>query len=126
MVRRVKEDMGEGAALRAIPTAGSQSVGMDQPLDYTSALNAIYRDAAVMCAQACNVDGTIRNVALFDRSLRIRLALLRRAAKLAKDFADARRAKAFFDVVVEEIGLEAPELRRRLIARLRALWNRAA
>jgi len=86
----------------------------------------VYRDAAALRAQASNADGSIRNAALFERSLRVRLALLRRGAKLAKDFADARRAKAFFDIIVEEIALESPELRLRLIARLRGLWRQGA
>jgi hypothetical protein len=64
-------------------------------------------------------DGNVRNPALLDRSIRVRLKLLRQGLELEARIFSATTQRAFYEALVAEIAAEAPELHKRLVDRLR-------
>jgi hypothetical protein len=135
-VRAVKEEFGCG--VRAQPEEGSElqkalvektpdpaatargsAVG-GGPLRFAE-LQDLHHDAALLRGHALTADGRIRDPALFHRSMKLRMAILERAVKLQSLIFENYRAGAFFGSVLREIGEEAPELQRRVTARLTRL-----
>jgi hypothetical protein len=90
-------------------------------LDYLAALRILYHDANMLRAHALNVDQSVRNPAVLDRSIRTRLKLLSQAVRLERQIQDLVCVQNFFDAIVDEIAAEAPMAAHRIIGRLRNL-----
>jgi hypothetical protein len=103
----------------------SDSPGGDpQESDFLSAYIGLWSDASRLRTHALHVDGRVRNPAVLDRAIRIRLKLLRQGLELERQIFSARAQRAFYDALVEEIATESPALQRRIISRLRRFNGR--
>jgi hypothetical protein len=91
-----------------------------QSCDFLFAYAGLWADAAKLRTHALHIDGRVRNPAVLERAIRIRLKLLRQGLELERQIFSARTQRAFYDALMEEIATESPELQRRLINRLRA------
>jgi hypothetical protein len=95
---------------------------LDQPLDLPmGALNVLFNDAMLLRSRALHADGTVRNAALLDRSIRLRYFLVSRRVKLQSRIIDNARGGAFFSAVIATVAQEAPEAAHRIIDSLRRL-----
>lgn len=90
-------------------------------IDYLAAYRQLYADVGALRDHALNSDGSIRSPMVFDRSIKRRAALLAQSVKLSSQIYAVRNVQAFMDTLIEEVALESPELRRRVLARLRRL-----
>jgi hypothetical protein len=57
----------------------------------------------------------------FDRSIRLRLDVLATGLNTRQQIYDLRRYEAFFEIVVDEIVKESPEVQRRIFEQLKHL-----
>jgi hypothetical protein len=103
--------------------AGDASTSTPGPtgeaFDFLAAFRGLFADAIKLREHALHVDGRVRNPAVLDRAIRIRLKLLRQGLDLERQIFSARAQRAFFEGLVAEIAAEAPALQKRLINRLR-------
>jgi hypothetical protein len=97
--------------------------GDAQRVDFLAAYHGLWADAKRLETHALHDDGRVRSPAVLDRSIRIRLKLLRQGLDLERQIFSARAQRAFYDGLVEEIAKESTEVRTRLINRLRS-FNR--
>jgi hypothetical protein len=93
-------------------------------IDYLEAYRQLFADVGALRQSALGADGSVRSPAIFDRSIKTRLALIARSVKLMNQIYCLRNVRMFFDGLILEIELEAPDLRRRLLARFQQLSNR--
>jgi hypothetical protein len=93
--------------------------GGDQRVDFLDAYHCLWADARKLRSHALYTDGRVRSPAVLDRAIRIRLKLLKQGLDLERQIFSARAQRAFFEALVAEVAAESPELRSRLIARLR-------
>jgi hypothetical protein len=91
--------------------------------DYTQLrlLDELRHDAVAMRAAAYNLDGTIRDVAILERSVRLRCHVISRVVKLKSAAYENLRAGVFFEAVIKAISEEAPDVSQRIGGRLRSL-----
>jgi hypothetical protein len=87
--------------------------------DFLSAYHGVWADAMMFRTHALHQDGNVRNPALLDRCIRVRLKLLRQGLDLEARIFSAGAQRAFYDGLVAEIAAESPALHKRLISRLR-------
>ena len=102
-----------------VAAAVAQSVPLR--VDFLGAYRQLFADVAALRQSALNADGSVRSPAIFDRSIRRRLALIARSVKLMSQIYSVRNVRRFFDVLVFELGSESPDLQSRFVARLRQL-----
>jgi hypothetical protein len=101
--------------------AAADAQSVPQRVDFLGAYRQLFADVATLRQSALNADGSVRSPAIFDRSIRRRLALIARSVKLTSQIYSLRNVQRFFDVLLLEIGSESPALQRRFLARLRQL-----
>jgi hypothetical protein len=94
--------------------------GGEPRFDFLSAYHGVWTDAMMLRTHALRQDGNVRNPALLDRCIRVRLKLLRQGLDLEARIFSAGAQRAFYDGLVAEIAAESPALHKRLINRLRA------
>lgn len=94
--------------------------GGEPRFDFLSAHHGVWADAMLLRTHALHQDGNVRNPALLDRCIRVRLKLLRQGLDLEARIFSAGAQRAFYDRLVAEIAAESPALYKRLISRLRA------
>jgi hypothetical protein len=99
--------------------AVSEANGVPRRIDFLGAYRDMFADVAALRQSALNADGSVRSPAIFDRSIKRRLALIAQSVKLSQQIYAVRNMQMFFDTLVDEIATESPELRRRMLARLR-------
>jgi hypothetical protein len=137
--RRVEaEENGTTTIARQLPAAPSPSYiaktgenGL-QTLDFVAEIHSLYRDATMLRAFAIATvtgeDGTtserIKNPAAFDKSIVRRADLLETAIKAVQEVWDLRTMQNFYETIIEEIGVESPEVQKRIMARLADLNSR--
>jgi hypothetical protein len=95
--------------------------GVPRRIDFLGAYREMFADVGALRRSALNADGSVRSPAILDRSIKRRLALIRQAVKLSQQIYAVRNMQTLFDTLVDEIASESPELRGRLLARLRQL-----
>jgi hypothetical protein len=98
----------------------SRRRGGEPRFDFLSAYHGVWADAMMLRTHALHQDGNVRNPALLDRCIRVRLKLLRQGLDLEARIFSAGAQRAFYDGLVAEIAAESPALHKRLISRLRA------
>ena len=139
--RRVEaEENGTTAIARQLPAAPSPNYiaktgenGL-QTLDFVAEIHSLYRDATMLRAfsMADVVDKEtgevlgekIKNPVAFDKSIVRRADLLETAIKAVQEVWDLRTMQNFYETIIEEIGLESPEVQKRIMARLAELNSR--
>ena len=97
-----------------------------QTLDFVAEIHSLYSDATMLRAFAISTvtgeDGAtsekIKNPAAFDKSIVRRAELLETAIKAVQEVWDLRTMQNFYETIIEEIGLESPEVQKRIMARL--------
>lgn len=129
------EENGTTTISRQIPAAPSPAfiartgeAGL-QTLDFVAEIHALYRDASMLrafaIATATNEDGEtverIKNPVAFDKSIVRRADLLETAIKAVQEVWDLRTMQNFYETIIEEIGVESPEVQKRIMARLATL-----
>ncbi len=87
--------------------------------DFLSAYHGLWADATKLRIHALNREGHVRNPAVLDRAIRIRLKLLSQGIELEARILSAGAQRAFYEALIAEIADESPELHRRLVNRLR-------
>jgi hypothetical protein len=87
--------------------------------DFLGAYHGLWADATRLRSHALHSDGNVRNPAILDRAIRIRLKLLRQGLELEARIFSAAAQRAFYDGLVAEIAAESPALHKRLVSRLR-------
>jgi hypothetical protein len=112
-----REDASAGVAV-----ADAQAIPLR--VDYLAAYRQLFADVILLRHSALNADGSVRLPTIFDRSIKTRLALIVRAAKLMNQIYSLRNVQMFFDALILEIASESPDLQRRLLARLQQLGDR--
>jgi hypothetical protein len=93
-------------------------------IDYLEAYRQLFADVRALRQSALNADGSVGSPAIFDRSIKTRLALIARSVKLMNQIYCLRSVRMFFDAFILEIQVESPDLNRRLLARLQQLSSR--
>jgi hypothetical protein len=114
-VREVKK----GEIGRELRAGSARRRGGEPRFDFLGADCALWGDAMKLRSHAMHLDGNVRNPALLDRSIRIRLKLLRQGLELEARIYSAGAQRAFYDGLVAEIAAESPVLRERLMNHLR-------
>jgi hypothetical protein len=109
------------------PRAGDVAVADAQAIplrvDYLEVYRQLFADVMALRRSAMNADGSVRLPAIFDRSIKTRLALIARSVKLTNQIYSLQNVQMFFDALILEIQLESPDLQRRLLARLQQLGD---
>ena len=98
-------------------------------IDFVAEIYSLYRDAQMLRAfgitQVVAEDGTvtekIKNPAAFDKSIVRRADLLETAIKAVQEVWDLRTMQNFYETIIDEIGIESPEVQRRIMERLAVL-----
>jgi hypothetical protein len=93
-------------------------------VDYLEAYRQLFADVRALRRSALNADGSVRSPAIFDRSIKTRLALIARSVKLMNQIYCLRNVRMFFDALILEIESQSPDLQRRLLAKVQQLSNR--
>jgi hypothetical protein len=104
---------GEGAATMAAGVLPGAHV------DFLAAFRGLFADATRLRNHALHIDGRLRDPAVLDRSIKIRLKLIKQGLELERQIYSANAQRAFYAALVEEIVAESPEVQRRMIERLR-------
>lgn len=105
-----------------VAAGGAQAIPLR--VDYLEAYRQLFADVWALRQLALNTDGSVRLPAIFDRSIKTRLALIARSVKLMSQIYALRNVRIFLDSLILEIQLESPDLQRRLLARLQQLGDR--
>jgi hypothetical protein len=106
-----------------VAAGGTQAIPLRA--DYWEAAHQqLFADVWALRQSALNADGSLRSPAVFDRSIKTRLALIARSVKLMNQLYALRNVRMFFDSLILEIQSESPDLQRRLLARLQQLGDR--
>jgi hypothetical protein len=100
--------------------------GGESRFDFLGAYHGLWADAMELRTYALRQDGHVRNPALLDRSIRVRLKLLRQGLELEERVFSAGAQRAFYDGLVAEIAMESPALHTRLVSRLRGFREKFA
>jgi hypothetical protein len=102
----------------------SRSPGTDRRFDFLGAYQGLWADATRLRSHALDSDGNVRNPAILDRSIRVRLKLLKKGLELEARIFSGGAQRAFYDGLVAEVAAESPALYARLVSRLRGFSNR--
>jgi hypothetical protein len=134
LVRAVRQDMARVVPIHSRRTKGSVAINppsglgnchsgdnLAGELTQLQLLDGLRHDAMAMREAAYNQDGTIRDAAILERSVRLRCHVISRAVKLKSKAYENLRAGIFFEAVIEVIREEAPDVSDRIVGRLRAL-----
>jgi hypothetical protein len=124
-VRQVKaqipSDLIATSARHWVGDRASTSRGAGRRFDFLGAYHGLWADATRLRMHALHNDGkTVRDPAILDRSIRVRLRLIEQALQLEAEISSAAAQKNFYDGLVAEVGAESPALRERILHRLRA------
>ena len=93
-------------------------------LDFLAAYHGLWADAMMLRSHGLRHDGNnVRDAALLDRSVRLRLRLLKQGLALEAQIFSAGAQRRFYDGLLAEIGKESPELCTRLLNRLRGFGS---
>ena len=102
-------------------------------IDFVGEIQSLYADAKLMRAHAMKkvVDPAtgeeteeIDNTQVFDRSILRRTDILETAIRAVEQVWDLRMMQNFYELIIEEIGLESPACQRRIMERLQLLNER--
>lgn len=100
-------------------------------LDFAAEIPKLYSDAEMLRQFSVierDVDGVpmekIKNPVAFEKSIRARASLIETSLKVLQEVWDMRMMQQFNELIIEEIGLEAPDCKRRILQRLAALNQR--
>ena len=102
-------------------------------IDFVGEIQSLYADAKLMRAYAMNKTVNpetgeeteeIDNTQVFDRSILRRTDILETAIRAVEQVWDLRMMQNFYELIIEEIGLESPACQRRIMERLQLLNER--
>lgn len=104
-----------------------------QALDFVAEIHKLYSDASMLRTfsmivgkdEAGNETEKIKNPAMFDKSIARRAGLLETAIKAVQEVWDLRQMQNFYQLIIEEIGMESPEAQRRIMVRLAELNSKS-
>jgi hypothetical protein len=88
-------------------------------LDFLGAYYALWADAVKLRTHSLHNNGNVRDPGLLDRSIRVRLKLLRQGLELEARIFSAGAQRAFYEALISEVATESPALHKRLASRLR-------
>jgi hypothetical protein len=125
------EDMGVVYASARSATIPDQGCGSGavvdhgvRRIDYLTAHRQLFADVEALRDYALNVDGSIRSPLIFDHSIKRRMTLIARSVKLSQQIYAVRHVQVFIDALINEVALEMPAIKQRVLARLRQLQRR--
>lgn len=118
-MRTVSEQPGRADA------SGVVAAAIPLRVDYLEAYRQLFADVCALRQAALNADGSVRLPAVFDRSIKTRLALIARSVKLMSQIYSLRNVRLFVDALMLELESAPPDLQRRLRGRLQQLGDRA-
>ena len=96
-------------------------------LDFLGAYRGLWDDAMLLRSHGLRHDGNnVRDAALVDRSVRLRLRLLKQGLALEAQIHSAAAQRSFYDGLIAEIAKESPALCTRLLNRLRGFSDQCA
>jgi hypothetical protein len=101
--------------------AAFEAQGVPRRIDYLAGYRQLFADVGALRQSALNADGSVRSPAIFDRSIKRRLALIAQSVKLSHQIHVVKNVQLFIDRLMDEVASESPELQRRVVARLRQL-----
>lgn len=89
-------------------------------LNFMARLEELYKDSEMLRDFGMR-DGKIVAPKYFSQSIHIRKGLMETALKAMAEVWDLRQMQAFYDIVLDEISKESPEVAQRIMDRLKAL-----
>lgn len=118
-------------AAKHLPTAPSPAYLTDHPIEsreninYMQQIDRLMDDAEMLRAYSmgrnASGDEVIRSAKIFDRSISLRIGILESAVKTLSQIYEFKQMQHFYDLIVEEIAKESPEVAERIISRLQEL-----
>ena len=115
-------EMVDAATHALVPRVAGQDPG---PIPFKEMIHRDLRTLDALEAISLGPDGKIRNVRLAGDVVDLRGKTLARAARLNETVQDLERQEAFMRGLLEVIGTEPPEIRDRIMGKLRAYSARA-
>lgn len=105
---------------RPAPMAVAANVlsGGVRDVDHALLYQELYDEAERLRSYALNPDGSIRNPNAFERAVKLKAKLTVQGAQVIDRMYGIKSSLAFYDALVEEVSLELPDIRRRVIDRL--------
>jgi len=98
--------------------AANVLAGGVRDMDHAVLYQDLYDEAERLRSYALSPDGSIRHPNAFERAVKLKARLAMQGAQVISHMYGIKSSLAFYDALVEEISLELPDIRKRLIDRL--------
>ncbi len=106
--------------------AETGEVAVKSKLNFVEMFDELLDDVDMLRAFSITHDANtgeekVRNPMFFSQSITLKQKLIESSMRIAKDMADIQRQQRFWEAVIDEIGLESPACRDRIIERVERL-----
>ena len=91
-------------------------------IDFAMEIRSLYSDALMLRSFSVSVDTEgiekIKNPVMFEKQIGKRTQLIETTIKVLQELWDLRTMQNFYEIIIEEIGAESPEVQQRIMTRL--------